>query len=170
MNIKSVKEEAEESLSDSKNYNVLLSILFVITGIASLTYGSDILVNGTVALSEIFGISEQFISVTIVSLGTSLPEIVSCIISAIRKKPGLIIGNIVGSNIFNLCTVLGSLSLFNDIYVSYRYRVLDIPFMITSAILFYMPILLFKKIGKFTSILMFITYIIYTYLAYKFTF
>lgn len=83
------------------------SILMIIGGLAGLVLGGKWIVDGAVAIAGHLGMSEAVISLTIVAVGTSLPELATCIAAAIRKNPGIIIGNLIGSNIFNIFFVLG---------------------------------------------------------------
>lgn len=98
------KQEAEEAKANPTRETTFLWILiYLILGVLGLKYGADFVVDGAVAIAEFFGVSESIISITIVSLGTSLPEIVTCIIATIKKESDLAIGNVIGSNIFNIC-------------------------------------------------------------------
>lgn len=98
------KEQAQESMNEETRESTFLWILIYLgLGVVGLKYGADFVVNGAVAIAEFFGVSESIISMTVVSLGTSLPEIVTCIIATIKKESDLAIGNVIGSNIFNIC-------------------------------------------------------------------
>jgi cation:H+ antiporter len=91
------------------------SLIYFVIGAALLPLGGYLTVTGAVSLASGFGISELIISIFAVAIGTSLPELATCLIAANRKKPGLIIGNILGSNIFNILFVLGIVGLVNDV-------------------------------------------------------
>lgn len=91
---------------------------FLVLGIVGLYFGSELLVNNAVTISKTFGVSERIIGVTIVAIGTSLPELVTSIIAAIDRKTDLAIGNILGSNIFNVLCIIGVTSLIQPIQVS----------------------------------------------------
>ena len=102
------KEEAQENSNEQVRETTFAWILIYLgLGVVGLKYGADFVVNGAVAIAEFFGVSESIISMTIVSLGTSLPEIVTCIIATIKKESDLAIGNVIGSNIFNICLLPG---------------------------------------------------------------
>ncbi|HSD69998.1 MAG TPA: calcium/sodium antiporter, partial [Woeseiaceae bacterium] len=83
------------------------AITWLIVGLASLLYGAQLLVDGSVAIARAFGISEVVIGITLVAIGTSLPEFAVTVVSALRREYDIAIGNIVGSNIFNLLAVIG---------------------------------------------------------------
>ncbi|MBW2557153.1 MAG: sodium:calcium antiporter, partial [Deltaproteobacteria bacterium] len=77
--------------------------------------GAEILINAAVAIMKIFGVSEKFIGLTIVALGTSLPELATSVVAAFRKEMDISIGNLVGSNVFNILSVLGAAALVRPI-------------------------------------------------------
>lgn len=82
-------------------------ILLIISGTVFLKYGADFVVNGAIRIAEIFNISEAIVSITIVAIGTSLPEIITSLVASINKKSDLALGNVIGSNIFNICLLPG---------------------------------------------------------------
>ncbi len=98
------KEEIQENNNEKmKQMNFTWILIYVILGIIGLKFGADFVVDSAVAIAEFFGVSESIISITVVSLGTSLPEIVTCMIATLKKESDLAIGNVIGSNIFNIC-------------------------------------------------------------------
>lgn len=90
-----------------KIYSLKKSILMIVAGIGSLVIGGKWIVDGATDLASMLGMGEAIISLTIVALGTSLPELATCVVAAYKKNAGLVMGNIVGSNIFNVLFVLG---------------------------------------------------------------
>lgn len=117
--IKNSKKEVitEEIIEEytPKKLNTVLSIVFIIAGLAGLIFGSDLFVKGAVEVAKIFGISDLVIGLTIVAVGTSLPELVTSVIAAIKKETDIAIGNIVGSNIFNILGILGITGMVKEI-------------------------------------------------------
>ena len=106
------KIESKNSKSNVvKDKNVEMSnlkiVLLLIGGIVLLKYGADFVVNGAIKIAEIFNISESIVSITIVAIGTSLPEIITSLVASINKKSDLALGNVIGSNIFNICLLPG---------------------------------------------------------------
>lgn len=89
-------------------YPTVRAIVFVVAGLAALIWGGDKFVDGASALARHMGISEATISLTIVAVGTSLPELATSVVAAMKDKPGLAIGNVIGSNIFNILMILGT--------------------------------------------------------------
>lgn len=96
-------EAQENSSTQTPEITFIWILIYIVLGVIGLKFGADFVVNGAIAIAEAFGVSESIISMTIVSLGTSLPEIVTCIIATIKKESDLAIGNVIGSNIFNIC-------------------------------------------------------------------
>lgn len=104
-----IKEDDDSKMPYSKIW------IFLITGGFSLWLGSELLVNGAVNLAEGLGVSKRVIAITVVSIGTSVPELASSIIAAIKKESDISIGNIMGSNIFNILSVLGFTAIIQPI-------------------------------------------------------
>lgn len=100
-------EGEDETIIVDKKRPLSLDIIFIIAGLASLVFGSRLFVNGATDLARIFGISDAVIGLTIVAGGTSLPELATSVIAAIKKEEDIAIGNIIGSNIFNILGILG---------------------------------------------------------------
>ena len=107
-----VVEEVDESLKGTSWFKI---IIWLIIGGAALYGGSELLVNGSVALARDLGVSERVISVTMIAIGTSVPELAASVIAALKKEKALSFGNLIGSNIFNIASVLGITSLIQPI-------------------------------------------------------
>ena len=96
-----------ENKVEKEEISLLKTALFMIIGSLFLKYGSDFVVNGAIKIAEMFNISESIISMTIVAIGTSLPEIITSLVASAKKKSDLALGNVIGSNIFNICLLPG---------------------------------------------------------------
>lgn len=107
-------EEDEEDIPDSP----IRTALYLITGAAALFYGSEWLIDGAITLARRWDISERVISVSMVSVGTSVPELAASLVAAFKKEQSISIGNLIGSNIFNILAVLGITALITPIEVS----------------------------------------------------
>lgn len=107
------QKEEEEDIPLSKHW--LLDLLFVGAGLAALIYGSDLLVVNAVVIAERVGMSEAMIGLTIVAAGTSMPELATSVVAALKKRSDIAIGNVVGSNIFNVLLILGVSALIRPI-------------------------------------------------------
>lgn len=90
-------------------------VLFIVVGIMGVVMGAEVLIDSAVAIMKIFNVSEKFIGLTVVALGTSLPELATSVVAALRKEMDISIGNLVGSNVFNILSVLGAAALIKPI-------------------------------------------------------
>ena len=107
----------DEMPEDDEPLPLYKIVLFLVLGGVSLWGGSELLITGAVALAKDFGISERIIGVTVVSIGTSIPELAASVIAIIKKEKGISIGNLLGSNIFNILAVLGITAMITPIEV-----------------------------------------------------
>lgn len=99
--------KSDDAPDDIKPVSLGAGAVLIIAGIAALVYGSNMVVDSATEIAHYFGVSDRVIGLTLIALGTSLPELVVCVIAAIKRQYDLAIGNIVGSNIFNILFVLG---------------------------------------------------------------
>ena len=131
---------------------------------AGLKFGSDYLILGAVDLSRQWGMSERVIGLTIVSIGTSLPELAASLVAAFKGKPDLSVGNLIGSNIFNILAVLGITGMVLELPVkSESLLTFDFPWLIAISLLLYpmMKWITKRKIGRWEGLTLFILYTIY---------
>lgn len=126
-------EEKEEN-NENENISLVKSIIFVVLGVVGLKFGGDFTVDNAVIIAKMFGISEQIISLTILAIGTSLPELVTSVTAAIKGNSDIAIGNIIGSNIFNMLFIIGVTSLINPISYNVSYN-LDMAILIARNII-----------------------------------
>ncbi len=156
-------EETEEKEEDKKQVSMLKNVIYIILGILGLKIGGDFVVDNATIIAEYFKISEQIISLTIVAIGTSLPELVTSVVAAIKGNSDISIGNILGSNIFNMALIMGVSALINPITYNLAYN-FEIGILIaTSIILALFPIIPPKnKMSRMNGIVYLILYIVYT--------
>jgi cation:H+ antiporter len=109
-----VDDSIDEGLSKASNFKI---IFWLLIGVVSLYAGSELLVSGAVSFAESFGISERIIAVTMIAVGTSIPELAASVIAALKKEKAISLGNLVGSNIFNISSVLGITAIIQPIAV-----------------------------------------------------
>lgn len=114
--------EVEEVKEDKKQPSMLRNSLYILFGIVILKVGGDLVVDNSTIIAEYFKISEQIISLTIVAIGTSLPELVTSVVAAIKGNSDISIGNIIGSNIFNMACIIGITSLITPIPYNLTYN------------------------------------------------
>ena len=137
-------------------------ILYLIIGFTGLIFGSDFLVTGGVGVARVFGISEAVIGLTIVAFGTSLPELAATAVAAYRKHSDVALGNLVGSNIFNIIGIVGVVSLISPMEVPQRIIEIDLWVML-AATLILMPFMIGNKkvFGRTGASLFLLCYIFY---------
>ena len=153
-------------VEEKGDYSLLISIIFIVGGIILLIYGSDIFVESAINIANQLNIPEAIIGVSLVAFGTSLPELVVGRLSAIRKKVDFALGNVLGSNIYNVLGVLGVSSFFGNFGVPRVIGSLDLIFMlfVTAMILGFMIFL--KRIGRTygsVGLLLYVGYILYVF-------
>ena len=155
---------AEPEIDDKSQYERKINILLkLLLGILSLSTGANILVNGSKSLASLMGISETIIGLTIVATGTSLPELVTSFIAALKGKTDLAIGNVIGSNLLNQLLILGSCSIFSGLEglsISQELINTDLPIMVLTT---FACLPIFWTKGKITRIEGFILLNIYVF-------
>lgn len=145
----------------SKSSDMIKLVVMFVIGITMMIIGSRLLVNNGIKIAEVLGVPQAVISLTVIALGTSLPELVSCL-TAIRKSHNAIsVGNILGANILNIVSVIGLSSFINDIPILKQTSMIDFPFMILLLLILIIPTFIKQKIYRFQGLLMILTYIIY---------
>jgi cation:H+ antiporter len=107
---------------------------FLLLGLIGLPMGADILVDNSVYIARAYGISEEIIGLTLIAIGTSLPELATTVMAGLRNQAEVALGNVIGSNIFNLLGIIGVTTLFDEIFVSSSFFNLDIWVMLASAL------------------------------------
>lgn len=145
--------------------SALVSTLWVIGGLVALMVGARLLVDGAVNIARGYGISEAFIGLTIVAVGTSLPELATSLIAAFRRQSEIAIGNIVGSNIFNVLGILGVTALIAPIPVASRFLTFDLPIMIAVSLILTALLLTRPVIGRGIGLAMLAGYVTYVWAA-----
>ncbi len=157
-------EELEELEKESKEMSIWIKILYIIIGLVLLIVGSDWLVDGAVMIAQFFGLSELIIGLTIIAIGTSLPELAATIAASLRGERDMVIGGAVGSNLFNICMVLGLSSVVapNGIDVSPIALNVDMVIMIAVAILCLPTFFSGRQLDRWEGLLFLAYYAAYT--------
>ena len=145
--------------------SLLVSALWVAGGLVALMLGARFLVDGAVAIARGYGISEAFIGLSIVAVGTSLPELATSLIAALRRQSEIAIGNIVGSNIFNLLGILGVTALITPIPVASRFLSFDLPVLIAVSLVLCVLLVTRPVIGRGVGVAMLVGYVAYIWAA-----
>lgn len=151
-------DESDDEDNGKKPKKVWQLILFGIIGIALVVFGSNITVNAATEIATMFGMSERFIGLTIVALGTSLPELVTSITAALKKNADIAIGNIVGSNIFNILFVIGTSAMITPVAYQNQFLIDSILCVATAMLLLLLVLNKDKKLKRWGGIIMLICY------------
>jgi cation:H+ antiporter len=149
-----------------KPFQIIIYIASIIIGIIILIWGSNITIDSAVFIAREFGISEIIIGLTLVAFGTSLPELATAIISIIKKENAILIGNVIGSNIFNILCVGGFVSSFIAIPIKDRVIDFDLPIMIFISLLILPVVFKWNKIPRVFGIFLLMLY--FSYITFSF--
>ena len=153
-------------VEEKGDYSLIISIIFILVGILLLIYGSDLFVKSAINIANELNIPEAIIGVSLVAFGTSLPELVVGILSAIRRKVDFALGNVLGSNIYNILGVLGVSSFFGNFSIPAVIGSEDLLFMLFVTVMILGFMFFLKRIGRTygsIGLLLYISYIFYIY-------
>ncbi|MBA7640971.1 MAG: calcium/sodium antiporter [Calditrichaeota bacterium] len=149
-----------------KGKHLSIYLASIVGGLIVLALGTHLFINAAVKLARAIGISELIIGVTIVAVGTSLPELAASLVAAFRKQSGIVLGNILGSNVFNLMVVMGVIPIFNPIVVPAQSRLIQMPIMLGITLIL-LPVLKYQQgIKRWTGIVLLGVYIVFTVCMY----
>jgi len=169
-NLKATIDE-DQTLAEESQSPIYKSVSFLIGGVILLKFGADYFVDGAIALAKVFSISDRVIAVTVIAIGTSIPELATTVIAALKKEESLAVGNLIGSNIFNILAVLGLTAIVKDIpLVDVQLLKTDYIFMMGITLLLGLFIYRFSKnqVSKLEGLIFLIFYI--AYLVYTISF
>ncbi len=144
-----------------------VNICLIAAGLVALAVGANMVVKNAIFLAERFGLSEAFIGISIVAVGTSLPELATSVVAAAKGEGDITVGNIVGSNIFNICLVMGIVGLLNPAPINCGLLYFEIPCMIFISFLLYVFTVRKRVLGSFYGtifICFFFAYIFFSYI------
>ena len=151
---------------NKSEYSTILSIFLILIGIIFLIYGSELFVNSAISIANYFNVSEAVIGLSIIAFGTSLPELVVGIMSAIKRKVDFALGNILGSNIYNVLGVLGISSFFGSFSMPKIIATQDLLFMVLITFITLGFMFFVKKIGRIYGSIGLILYACYIYFIF----
>ena len=154
------KSAPDDDMPAKKHMSVAKTLLFIVGGIIALIVGSNMTVDSAVAIAQELNVSDRIIGLTIVAFGTSLPELVTCIIAALKGQSGIAIGNIVGSNIFNILFVLGIAGLIHTIPFNAAF-ITDGAFAMLAVIMLFAATARTGKLTRLVGILFVLLYFFY---------
>ena len=153
-------------VKEKGDYSLFISITFIVGGIILLIYGSDLFVESAINIANQLNIPEAIIGVSLVAFGTSLPELVVGILSAIRRKVDFALGNVLGSNIYNVLGVLGVSSFFGNFSIPRVIGSVDLFFMLFVTVMILGFMIFLKRIGRTygsIGLLFYVGYIVYVF-------
>ena len=163
-----LKSDEDELLEEASNDSLLKSISYLVLGIFVLKFGADYLVEGTIEIAKKFEISERVIAVTVVAIGTSIPELATSIVAALKKEDNLAVGNLIGSNIFNILAVLGVVASVQEIKLS-DFAILSFDYIWMIIITFILGLFIYafskREISRTEGVLLLLIYISYMYFS-----
>ena len=152
---------------DKDEYSIFISLILIIFGVIFLIYGSDLFVNSAINLAKKLQVSEAVIGLSLIAFGTSLPELVIGIMSALKRKVDFALGNILGSNIYNVLGVLGISSFFGNFGMPEILARQDLYFMLLITFVILVFMLIFKKLGRLygsVGLMLYLGYIYYIFI------
>ena len=153
-------------VQEKGDYSLFISIIFIVGGIILLIYGSDLFVESAINIANQLNIPEAIIGVSLVAFGTSLPELVVGILSAIRRKVDFALGNVLGSNIYNVLGVLGVSSFFGNFSIPRVIGSVDLLFMLFVTLMILGFMIFLKRIGRTygsIGLFLYVGYIVYVF-------
>ncbi len=168
-NFKTGKQDSEEEdVNGGKSHSMFVSILMIAAGLAGLIFGGKMFVNHAVDIAHRLGASEKFIAITILAVGTSLPELMTCIVAIAKKKGQLALGNIVGSNVFNILFILGVSGLIMPMQTS-SMNYVDLSVLMLAALILFVFAFASKKqqlskAAGFTMLAVEVAYMVYLFI------
>lgn len=155
------EEKSSDQEHASKIYPLYLAMIMTIMGIGGLVAGAKLFVYAATILAKALNISDAVIGLTVVAVGTSLPELATSVVAAVRKEQDIAIGNVIGSNIFNVLSILGIVPLISPI-AAVGIGCIDIIFMTALSVILYLFMLTGSKISRWEGLFLLMSYIAYT--------
>ena len=163
-------ETREIKKEDNAEKSIWSTLLYILLGFLGLYFGADWLIEGAVSLSEHFlegnPNKDVIIGVTVIAFGTSAPELAASCVAAYKKQVDISVGNLIGSNIFNIFVVLGITAIITPIEVASSVMEFDMLWMIGVAVLLLIILLIGKRIGRIKGAILFTTYLLYIVLVF----
>lgn len=141
---KSAKNGADEEEENVKPMPMGKALVFILLGLVGLIFGGQVFVDHTVSIAERFHVSEAFISITLMAVGTSLPELATCVVAAMKGKNQLALGNIIGSNIFNISLIIGASAVISPFEIQ-TISTVDMAMVVVAAVLLWLAAFTFKR-------------------------
>lgn len=157
-----LQNELADEQKPVKTMSSLMASVWIIVGLTCLIVGSNLFVDGATKIASVLGVSEAVIGLTIVAGGTSLPELATSVVSAMKGKSGIAIGNVLGSNVFNILMILGITGIINPMQIK-GITVTDLSVMVVSMILLWFFSFTKYTIARWEGMILLLVYLVYMY-------
>ena len=153
----------QDDIPDAPSKQIWKDLVFIAIGCVGLYYGSEWFVGSARELALTLGVEERVVGLTVVALGTSLPELVTACVASYKGQSDLALGNLMGSNIFNILSILGITSLIQNIHVHQDILNKDIIWMLLITLMILPLMIMRREVGRVDGIILLIVYSIYVY-------
>lgn len=140
-------------------------LIFLALGLVGLPLGADLLVDGAVNIADRWGVSEEVIGLTLIAIGTSLPELATTVMAALRRQADVALGNVIGSNMFNLLAIIGVATMFGDIPVASNFLRIDLWIMLAASVLIFPFVFLRQDINRIWGLILSALYVAYLFVV-----
>lgn len=147
-------------------HGLLKHAVFIVLGILMLSLGANFVVREAIAFASLMGLSQTFIGISVVALGTSLPELATSAVAAARHESDISVGNVVGSNLFNICLVMGMMGLFNPMAIEANLHEFQFPFMVAVCVILGIVALGRREIDRISGLMMIGLFVFYLCVSY----
>ncbi len=166
--LKNGRQDSDAPEGETKSRGTFVSIVLIICGIAALVAGGKLFVNSATSIARALHVSDKFVAITILAGGTSLPELATCVVAAVRKKGQLALGNVIGSNIFNILLILGGSAVITPLSLA-SITFVDMGVLILSSVLLLLAAYTGRndKIGRCDATLFLLCYGAYIFWLFK---
>jgi cation:H+ antiporter len=165
--VTTAKEKGDTSKSVQPSLShILKNAVFIILGIIMLAYGANFVVTEAINIAQKIGLSQTFIGISVVALGTSLPELATSAVAAARGESDISVGNVVGSNLFNICLVMGVVGVFNPMSIDKNLHYFQFPCMIFICFVLGYVAFINQGIGKKMGSLFVLLFFVYILISY----
>jgi len=154
-------EELSELEDADPNMAIWKVSTYMIAGVIGLPFGADILIEGAVGIADERGISQEVVGLTIVAIGTSLPELATTVVAALRRQADVALGNVIGSNMFNLLAIMGIASFFGPLEVAPRFLSGDLWIMLASSLALALFVFFKLKLSRIWGFMYLAAYVVY---------
>jgi cation:H+ antiporter len=165
--IKNSKEKnGQKRIRESSPRAIFINCLIMVAGLAGLAKGAEMVVQSAIVMARGIGLSEAFIGISVVALGTSLPELATSAVAASRGESDLSVGNVIGSNLFNICLVMGVVGILNPLPVEKDLLTFEFPCMVVIAMLFALIAMVKGQMGRKTGVGLVVFFVCYLLISY----